>query len=85
MDYTVIWTANAEQGLASAWLGATDRLAVTVAAHAIEQDLQRTPLTAGESRESSINRVAVKSPLIVAFDVIVDDRTVFVRAVRLSA
>jgi hypothetical protein len=83
MNYTVIWTPSAEQDLAAAWLAAANRPAVTVAAHAIEQDLRRTPLTVGESRESSISRVAVSPPLSVTFDVIVDDRTVFVRAVHL--
>jgi hypothetical protein len=85
MNYTVIWTASAEQDLAAAWLAASNRTAVAAAAHAIEQDLRRTPLDVGESRESSISRVAVSSPLSITFDVIVDDKTVFVRAVYLIA
>jgi len=85
MNYTVVWTPSAEQELDAAWLAATNRPAVTVAAHAIEQDLRRTPLTVGESRESSISRIAVSSPLSIIFDVIVDDKIVFVRAVHLIA
>jgi hypothetical protein len=85
MNYTVVWTPSAEQELAAAWLKSSNRNAVTVSAHAIERDLRRTPLTVGESRESSISRVAVSSPLSITFDVIVDDKTVFVRAVHLVA
>jgi hypothetical protein len=85
MNYTVVWTPSAEQDLAAAWLAAATRSAVTASAHAIEQDLQRTPLTVGESRESSISRIAVAAPLSITFDIIVDDKTVFVRAVQLIA
>jgi hypothetical protein len=36
MIFTVLWTPTAEQELASIWLGAGDRNAVTSAAHTID-------------------------------------------------
>jgi len=79
MSYTVTWTPSAERDLTAVWLGAPDQKAVTLTAHQIEQRLKRDPLGIGESRESSINRVAFLSPLAVAYDVIEDDKVVFIR------
>lgn len=55
MIYEVIWTPEAEQDLTTIWTTAPDQLAVTRASHRIEQALRRSPLTAGESRLSSVN------------------------------
>jgi hypothetical protein len=83
MTFTVTLTPSAEQDLAAAWLAARDRGAVTLAAHRIEQKLARDPLTAGESRESTVNRVDFEDPLGFTFDVVLDDATVYVTAIWL--
>jgi plasmid stabilization system protein ParE len=83
MNYTVIWTTRAEQHLATAWLAASNRNAVTTAAHALEQDLRRDPIRLGESRRSGVDRVELRPPLGISFTVVVDDLTVYVTAVWL--
>jgi hypothetical protein len=83
MHFTVVLTPPAEAHLAAAWLAASDRTAVTEAAHRIEQNLARDPLNAGESRESSVNRVGFEAPLGFTFDIVVDDATVYVTAIWL--
>jgi hypothetical protein len=79
--FSVVWTPDAENDLAAVWLAAANRAAVTATAHAVERDLQDDPLTVGESRESSVERVVFAEPLGIAFNVVVDDRTVYVTAV----
>lgn len=83
MKFTVVLTPAAEQHLAAAWLGSSDRPAVTAAAHKLEQKLAPNPLTVGESRASSVNRVDSVLPLGFTFDVVVDDATVYVTAIWL--
>ncbi len=83
MAFTVKLKPSAEQDLATAWLGARDRGAVTRAAHRIDQRLARDPLNAGESRASTVNRVDFEGPLGFTFDVVVDDATVYVTAMWL--
>jgi hypothetical protein len=83
MRFTVVLTPPAEQHLAAAWLASDDRPAVTLAAHRLEQKLASDPLNTGESRVSSVNRVDHLSPLGFAFDVVVDDATVYVTAIWL--
>jgi hypothetical protein len=72
MSYTVTWVPAAEQELANIWLNATDRNAVTRAAHAIERRLRRDPLYTGESRTQG-TRVAFLPPLACLFRVVEDD------------
>jgi hypothetical protein len=81
MNYRVILVPSAEQELALAWLASNDRNAVTRAAHLLEQQLQTDPLHAGESRQSSVSRVAFESPLAIEFEVIEDDKKVRVLGV----
>jgi hypothetical protein len=83
MKYLVSWTPRAEERLASAWLAAPDQKAVTDAAHVLDQHLANDPLRFGESRMSSINRVAWEAPLGIEFDVIEDDKKVLVLTVWL--
>lgn len=85
MAFIVTLTDDAEQDLAAAWLAAADRNAVTTTVHLLEQDLQLDPLRVGESRTSSVNRVGYRSPLGFTFVVVVDDTTVFVTAIWLTA
>lgn len=51
--------------MASIWLAATDRTAVTRAAAAIDRQLATDPLEAGESRP--YGRIMFESPLAVRF------------------
>jgi hypothetical protein len=83
MKYLVSWTPRAEERLANAWLAAPDQKAVTVAAHVLDHHLAIDPLRFGESRMSSINRVAWEAPLGIEFDVIEDDKKVLVLTVWL--
>ncbi len=80
MIYTVLWTRNAEQKLAAIWLAASDRAAVTAAAHRIDQLLRNDPDQQGESRDQG-RRVLVDPPLGVMFRVQPDDRQVYVLSV----
>jgi plasmid stabilization system protein ParE len=55
MTFTVLWTPNAEQGLAAIWLSAEDRSAVTSAADMIDSLLRVDPQT--ESRLLKIHQI----------------------------
>ncbi len=81
MKYEVLWDARAEADLAAVWLAATDRQAVTGAATWFDEQLARSPLQIGESRASSVHRLAFYSPLGIEFEVIEDDKRVVVQAV----
>lgn len=80
MSYNVVWTARAEQHLAAAWLASSNRGAITLAAHELDQQLRRDPIGFGESRRSSVDRVGMYAPLGISFTVVVDDLTVYVTA-----
>jgi len=84
MSYRVVWTPSAQNDLATAWINAGDQAAVTQASHRLERDLARSPLSVGESRRSSVERVAFLPPLAITFLVVMDDHTVFVTAVTLT-
>jgi hypothetical protein len=66
MNYTVVWTPQAENDLSSAWQ----------AAHRLDLALERHPLTIGLPRDSSVNRTAVDLPLGIDYEVIEDDKVV---------
>jgi hypothetical protein len=83
MNYTVFWTPDAEQELAAAWLAASDRDAVALMAHRLEQRLRADPRAVGDARRSSVERVVYAAPLSLSFMIIVDDLKVFVTAVHL--
>jgi hypothetical protein len=70
--YTVVWLASAEAELATIWLSATDRDAVSRAAQQIDLLLQREPEEAGESRAEG--RILLIAPLGVAFEVVSQKR-----------
>jgi hypothetical protein len=75
MKFTVIWKPKSERGLASIWIAADDRAAVTAAANEIDRVLRSQPLTAGESRSGNI-RILVVPPLAVHYEVLEEDRLV---------
>jgi hypothetical protein len=79
--FTVLWTPVAERQLTAILLAATDSATVLKAARSLDRKLRRDPLGTGESRASSVERIVLAEPLGIAFDVIVDDRTVCVTAV----
>jgi hypothetical protein len=81
MKYQVRWDPVAEAELAAIWLAAADRHAVTRATKWFDDQLARSPLGLGESRASSVHRLAYFAPLGIEFEVIEDDKRVIVQAV----
>lgn len=81
MKYEVIWYRKAEQELAALWLSADDRNAISRTAAELDRSLARAPLELGESRASSVQRVAFVPPLGIEFEVIEDDNRVIVQGV----
>ena len=80
MKFTVVGKPNAVDALASIWMAATDRKAVTDAANRIDHLLGTLPSDVGESRVANI-RFLNESPLAIYYDVFEDDRRVAVWAV----
>ena len=83
MKYVVVWPDEIAQELAAVWLAAADPSASAASTHRLEQLLERDPLHTGESRGSSVNRVAFDRPVGIAFEVVEDDKRVVVRNVFL--
>jgi len=81
MKYEVLWDMRAEADLATVWLAAADRHAVGRAANWFDNQLARSPLQLGESRISTVRRLAFYAPLGIEFEVIEDDKRVVVQAV----
>ncbi len=80
MKYTVIWSPQAEAGLAEAWLDAVDRSLVCATSSFLEMSLGQTPFLVGDPLASSVNRFAVQPPLGITFDIIEDDKKVIVQS-----
>jgi plasmid stabilization system protein ParE len=80
MRYTVVWKRSVEADLASIWLAAKDRDAVTQAAREIDAALREDASSKGESRFGN-KRILVMPPLGVDFSVVEDDRIVRVLTV----
>ena len=66
MKYQVIWDRVAEDELTALWLAASDRNAVTRASEWLERRLAVNPLDLGESRRSSVERIASVRPLALS-------------------
>jgi plasmid stabilization system protein ParE len=66
MNWTVIWKPDAEDDLATLWLNADDKAAISAAANRIDAQLRKDPLTAGESREKN-RRILFEVPLGVVY------------------
>jgi hypothetical protein len=77
MPYDVRWSDDALEQLAEIWLDTPDPPAVTAANAEIDRRLARDPWSQGESRAGT-RRVLVERPLIVAYEIIEDDRKVIV-------
>ena len=80
MKYTVLWTPAAEEHLAAIWIDAPNRNAVTEAVNSMDSSLRNNPASQGESRHGSL-RITFWPPLGVNFEVVQEDRTVYVVAV----
>lgn len=80
MIYTVVWKPSAKQDLAAIWMAASNRNAVTTASHRIDVLLETDPDTRGTVLYDTV-RALVVPPLGVEFEVIEDDRTVWVLSV----
>jgi hypothetical protein len=83
MKFTVIWKPSASDELIEVWLAATsvDRAPITAATHTIDQLLRSDPDAVGESRSGQA-RILFVEPLVVTYEVHLDDRKVFVLAVH---
>ena len=79
MNYRVAWTPSAQRHLANIWLASADRGTVTSAAAQIDAHLQTDPQDQGESRHGTV-RILICRPLGVLYEVVDDDRTVYVIA-----
>ena len=76
MRYVVTWTEDAQDQLMLIWIRAPDRRAVTRAQHQIDQLLRRDPESRGIAYYSW-RRLEVE-PLIVLFQIVEDDRIIYV-------
>jgi hypothetical protein len=80
MRYRVAWTASAQEHLARVWMASDRRQSVTSAAARIDATLQDDPETKGESRTADV-RILIDRPLGIQYEVIAEDRTVYVLSV----
>jgi plasmid stabilization system protein ParE len=80
MNFTIIWSEAAIRDLATIWMNATDRNAITQASSEIDRVLGHDPQHAGESRPGG-QRVDFADPLGFRFEVVVDDLRVTIGAV----
>lgn len=83
MTYHVTLSTDGEQDQSAVFLASNDRPAVSQTVQELERKLSIDPLSAGESRESSVSRLDFVGPLGFTFDVVVDDAMVFVTAIWL--
>ena len=75
MTFTVTWLPSAEQELASIWMAASNRDAVTQAAYVVDQRLKTDPENEGESRTKD-RRILFCKPLGVLYRVLGDEQVV---------
>ena len=80
MIYTVVWIPAAQDELATIWLKAVDRNAVTVAAHTIDRLLRKSPESYGTVRYDTV-RTLVVHPLGLDIEIADQDRIVYVLTV----
>jgi hypothetical protein len=73
--WKVVWLDDAEQELASIWLNATDKAAVTAADAAIQHLLSTDPLKHGAELSEGLRKLHV-APLLVFFSANSATRTV---------
>ncbi|MBV9126022.1 MAG: hypothetical protein JO112_21935 [Planctomycetes bacterium] len=79
--FTVVWIEEVQNTLATIWMGALDRQAVTSAADMIDAELAIDPNTKGTEVAEGL-RVLYVPPLQVLFSVQEQDRLVEVSGIR---
>jgi hypothetical protein len=77
MKFRVIWNSDAEGDLASAWMAAAERAAITDAAGRLDAALAEHGDTLGESRSGN-TRIAFSPPLGILFEVSPEEQAVYV-------
>ena len=80
MKFSVLWKEDAEQELAAIWTESEDRAAVTWAADRFDALLKSGSHAQGESRFDTV-RIMLVPPLGIDFEVIEEDRIVYVLSV----
>ena len=75
MRFKVTWNKAARRKLATLYLAATDKKRFSAAANRIDALLERDPLKVGAVRSGN-RRLLHEDPLLVAYDVFLDDRRV---------
>lgn len=79
--YTVVWVRSAQNELAQIWQDASDRIAVTNAADAIDNELSEDAILKGSALSEGLHSEFMP-PLKVIFTVSEEDRLVEVLRVR---
>jgi hypothetical protein len=82
MNYVVVYTDDADDLLAAAWLDAPDRSAVTLAQNQIDQLLSRDPKSFGQEIAEGLWRIEVP-PLFAYFEISDNNHEVTVTGFRL--
>jgi plasmid stabilization system protein ParE len=80
--FTVVWQAQAHDDLAEIWVSGNRRAAVTAAAHQIDSDLRTDADIKGLPCDPGTRHFFVP-PLLVVYDINLDDRIVRVLKVKL--
>ncbi len=83
MRYTVVWKPQAKKDLAELWLASGRSPAVTDAANYLDMALARRPELIGAVRFDTV-RIVKAAPVVVEYEVVEDDRMVWVLAVWLE-
>jgi plasmid stabilization system protein ParE len=81
MKYTVVWKQKAEDQLVDIWMASNDRENVSAATLEVDRVLKSDPELQGESRDG-FRRVTFIPPLVVAFRIDENDRTVTILSVH---
>lgn len=81
MSYNVGWQQSAERQLTAIWLAGRDRLSISEAIGALDQQLQNDPHALGESREPG-TRLIFAGPLELLIEVDDSRRQVLITNIR---
>jgi hypothetical protein len=81
MSYDVLWTPETGPMMATLWLESSDRSFFAWVVGQMESRLARDPLSAGESRTSSVDRIYFEHNVGIIYEVIEDDKKVFVHSI----
>jgi len=84
MKYTVLWKTTAENALAAYWTDANSELkqSITETINAVDAQLKKDPFVISESRQGT-ERIVAEPPVVLAIDVLEEDRQVIVLSLRI--